>query len=178
MAAVMESPEFRGEPLTADMMARRYHDGSVCLIAELGETIVYLSWIRFSDASMHRDGIEVPLRPGEAYIDSIFAMPAYRGQGLATAAAIARLKYLRQRGIRAAYGWVAPHNTPMIKLLARVGYQEVGRITQIVWRLGRRVPLVNLITVAEPADSLADTCSPRRLKLRSGVTVYRRRRSR
>lgn len=173
VAAAMANPEFRGSALTVENMARRYQDGGVCLIAESGDAIAYLSWIRFSDASLSREGIEVSLRPGEAYIDSIFAMPAYRGRGLATAVATARIKYLRQRGIKTAYGWVAPHNTPMVMVLTRAGYRVVGRVMQLLWLPIRHVPLVNVVVVTDPSDPLAGICSPDRLRFRSGITIYR-----
>ncbi len=173
MAAAMTHPEFRGAALTVEQLARRHQDGGVCLIAESGEEIAYLSWIRLSDASLRREGIEVSLRPGEAYIDSIFAMPAYRGQGLATAVAAARIKYLRQRGIKTAYGWVAPHNTPMVTVLTRAGYRVVGRVMQLLWLPIRHVPLVNIVVVTDPSDPLAGICSPDRLRFRSGITIYR-----
>ncbi len=155
------------------MTSRGYQQGNICVIAESGGEIAYLSWIRFTDASMHKDRIEVPLRPHEAYIDAVYAMPAYRGRGLAAAVSTARFRYLRARGITTVYGWVSPRNIPMIRVLKRVGYRMVGQVTLFIWRLGCRVPLVNIIVITDPSDSPAGVCSPDRLRPRGGLTIYR-----
>lgn len=173
MAAAMASLEFRGAALTIADIEQRYQNGDICIMAESGREIAYLSWVRFTDASMRKDRIEVPLRPGEAYMDSVYALPRFRGQGLATAVATARFRYLRERGITAVYAWVASHNTPIIGVLQRAGYRIVGRVTQFIWRLGGRVPLLNIVTVTDPSNPLADICSRHRLRTHSGVTVYR-----
>jgi len=177
LAEAMAGTEFRGRPLGVDEVAERCDRGDVCLIAESGGQLAYLSWIKFTDASMRRNGVDVPLRPGEAYIDSIFAMPAYRGQGLATAVAAARLRYLRDRGTKVAFGWVAPHNTPMIRVLERAGYRFIGSIHQLLWQFRSRTPLLSVVVTFHPAGSIAlpQICSPDRMRLRAGIVIYRRR---
>lgn len=173
----MAADDFLGRPLGVDDIAQRSERGDVCMIAEARSHPVYLSWIKFSDASMRFNGVEVPLRHGEAYVDAVFATPAFRGQGLATAVAVARLKYLRDRGVKVAFGWVAPHNTPIIRVLQRAGYRIVGSISQLIWQVGTRVPLLNVVVAidAVDADPALQLCTPERVRCRTGVVIYRRR---
>lgn len=177
LAAAMAGSEFRGSRLGVDDVARRFASGDGCLIAEAGEQVAYLSWIKFTDASMRRNGVEVPLRPDEAYIDAVFAMPSYRGQGLATAVAAARLTYLRDRGVKVAFGWVAPHNTPIIRVLQRAGYRIVGSISQLIWQVGSRTPMLNVVVAIDSAgaDPSLQLCTPERVRCRTGLVIYRRR---
>lgn len=173
----MAAEDFRGRPLGVDDIARRSARGDACLIAEAGGRLAYLSWIKFSDASMRPSGVEIPLRPGEAYIDAVFAMPAYRGQGLATAVAAARLRYLRDRGVKVAFGWVAPHNTPILRVLEHAGYRITGSISQLIWQLRTRAPLLSVLVAidAAGADPSLQLCTAERVRFRTGLVIYRRR---
>jgi len=173
VAAFTQHADFRGTRMQPNDVEGRYHKGHVCFIAAWRGEIASVSWIRFDDASLRLSGIEAPLRPGEAYVTAVFTLPAYRNRGLATAVAADQLRWLRGRGLRAAFLWVHPRNQAMLNVVRRTGWRPVGRVTQVLWRGKERIPLVNLSAVLDPADPLS-LCSSRRLTFTAGVSVFRR----
>ncbi len=178
LAAVMdpyraEIWDFRGEGALAAVFEQRLRAGDLCLIGELRGTIAYMGWTRFDEASLPRVGIHVTLREGEAYGYGVFALPAFRGQGLSTTVGVARLHWLREHGVRRFYGWVSASNTAIQKVQTRLGYRTVASVRQIYWRVRRRLVLVNQV-IYDPTDPLAEWCAPGRITFRGGITVFRR----
>jgi len=150
LAAVMEPYraeiwDFRGEGALAAVFEQRLRAGDLCLIGELRGTIAYMGWTRFDEASLQRVGIHVTLREGEAYGYGVFALPAFRGQGLSTTVGVARLHWLREHGVRRFYGWVSASNVAILKVQTRLGYRTVASVRQIYWRVRRRLVLVNQV---------------------------------
>jgi RimJ/RimL family protein N-acetyltransferase len=160
-----------GGPLRS-LFQERLAAGDHCLIAESGGEFVYMAWTRFDSASEGRAGIVAPLRAGESYGYGVFTVPAFRGRGVATAAAAERFRHLRNRGVRRFYGWVSRQNSAMLAVEARLEYRAVARVRRIYWRLGRRVSLLNHV-VYRP-DPLAEWCSPARLSFDGGLSIFRR----
>ncbi len=178
LAAVMEPYraeiwDFRGEGALVATFEQRLRAGDLCLIGELRGTIAYMGWTRFDEASLQRVGIHVPLREREAYGYGVFALPAFRGQGLSTTVGVARLHWLREHGVRRFYGWVRASNAAILKVQTRLGYRTVASVRQIYWRVRRRLVLVNQV-LYDPADPLAEWCAPGRITFRGGITVFRR----
>ena len=178
LAAVMEPYraeiwDFRGEGALAAVFEQRLRAGDLCLIGEIRGTIAYMGWTRFDEASLQRVGIHVTLREGEAYGYGVFALPAFRGQGLSTTVGVARLHWLREHGVRRFYGWVSASNIAIQKVQTRLGYRTVASVRQIYWRVRRRLVLVNQV-LYDPADPLAEWCAPGRITFRGGITLFRR----
>ena len=178
LAAVMEPYraeiwDFRGEGALVATFEQRLRAGDLCLIGELRGTIAYMGWTRFDEASLQRVGIHVTLREGEAYGYGVFALPAFRGQGLSTTVGVERLRWLREHGVRRFYGWVSASNAAIQKVQTRLGYRTVASVRQIYWRVRRRLVLVNQV-LYDPNDPLAEWCAPGRITFRGGITVFRR----
>jgi len=178
LAAVMEPYraeiwDFRGDGPLLEAFAHRIRTGDLCLIGELRGTIAYMGWMRFDEASLPRVGIHVVLREGEAYGYGVFALPAFRGQGLSTTVGVERLRWLREHGVRRFYGWVSASNAAIQKVQTRLGYRTVASVRQIYWRVRRRLVLLNQV-LYDPTDPLAEWCAPGRITFRGGITVFRR----
>ncbi len=71
------------------------------------------------------------------------------------------------------YGWANSSNVASLKTARRFGFRRVGRVRQVRWRLGVRVPLLNHV-VYDPTDPLGGWCSPERLRFAGGISVFRR----
>ncbi len=177
LAAVMEPYrveiwDFRGEGTLLEAFRQRIRAGDLCLIGEIRGTIAYMGWTRFDEASLERVGIHVTLRQDEAYGYGVFALPAFRGQGLPTTVGVARLHWLREHGVRRIYSWVRASNTAIQKVQTRLGYRTAASVRQIYWRARRRLVLVNQV-VYDPTDPLAEWCAPGRITFHGGITIYR-----
>jgi GNAT superfamily N-acetyltransferase len=164
---IMHSQSYVGLSLTQAGLARRFDAGDACVVITSRGDIAAFSWIRFDNGSFNSKWLSLPLHQGEAYIHNTFTRPSYRGQGLATLLSVERLSWLRGRGVRVAYSWIAPAN-PMRTVAARTGSIEVGQVTQHYLR-GVRKPVLNTITIFDPPHPLAGWCSPARMRFPSGL---------
>jgi GNAT superfamily N-acetyltransferase len=151
-----------------------HRQGHVCFIAEHEGEIVYLSWMQFGTASFPSIKMHLVLREDEVYLGAVFVSPAFRRRGLGRAAADERARWLRSRGIRTLYGLVLTHNVPMRRMVEGIGARQVGRAVLICWRWGRWIPLISVVTSFDRSASLGEICAPDRLRLRTGLTFYRK----
>jgi len=165
-------PTHHATPLE-EIISRAHAAGDRCFFGEINGTIAYVAWTRFTEASLPGRALHIPLRSGEAYGYALYVLPQFRAQGLATAAGLERLRWLRGLGIRRNYGWLNARNGPILKVQTRLGYRFVARLEQTTWRIRFRVPLLTVVTF-NPADPLGEWCTPGRLACRRGVTIFRR----
>jgi hypothetical protein len=132
-----------------------------------------LGWMRFDSAAYPVAGIEIPLQQDEVYIGAVFTRTNLRGRGGVTTGSVEQLKWLRARGITKAYAWIRTANRPMLRTVQRIGWNVKVQVLQYYVSFGIRIPVVNVVTVADPADPLAAWCSRKRMSFRSGLRIDR-----
>jgi hypothetical protein len=173
MIAFMDAPDFQGNRLQMADLERRYRRGDVCFMAEYRGEIASLGWMRFDSAAYPMAGIDVPLRKDEVYIGAIFTRTTVRGRGVVTTGSLEPLKWLKARGFTKGYGWVRSANVPMLRTIRRIGWNVTSQVTQYFLWFGVRLPVVNVVTVADRTDPLAQWCTRDRIRFRSGLRLFR-----
>jgi len=70
---------------------------------------------------------------------AIYVSPAHAGQGLGTRLYGALLAELQQLGVHAVLGGIALPNEASVALHERLGFEQVGRLREVGWKLQRWV---------------------------------------
>jgi phosphinothricin acetyltransferase len=70
---------------------------------------------------------------------AIYLAPAHAGQGLGTRLYGALLTELQQLGVHAVLGGIALPNEASVALHERLGFEQVGRLREVGWKLQRWV---------------------------------------
>ncbi|MDR7417654.1 MAG: hypothetical protein QN178_01945 [Armatimonadota bacterium] len=173
MVAFTQAPDFKGNRLKMADLERRYHRGDVCFMVSHHGEIATLGWTRFDNAGYLAAGIDIPLRANEAYVGAIFTRAMVRGRGLVTTGSLEHLRWLKERGVTKAYGWVRSANLPMLRTTKRLGWHATSHVEQYFLWFGVRIPIANIVTVADTSDPLAQWCGRERIRFRSGLRVFR-----
>ena len=114
---------------------QRLAHGHHCFLALDGDRLAAYCWATTRiDPSMGY--LQLPLQPGDAYLDDAYTIPAYRRQGIQMAVHRYRLAYMQQQGCRRAILLIEPDNTASLQLAQRLGYRQVSRLTfrRILWK--------------------------------------------
>lgn len=119
-----------------DWLAARSRDGYAALVAERGG--------RFAG-----HGAYGPFRPTEGYRPtvehSVYVKREAQGTGIGTALIAALAARARAAGFHAMIGAIGSENTGSLRLHARLGFTEVGRLPEIGQKFGRRLTLVLML---------------------------------
>ncbi len=118
--------------LTEAVVRQRLDAGATCLAAWSGGRPLGVAWVKFGEVDML--GRPFLLAPDEALGWWVYTHPGARGQGVATAMLLARLRYLQEAGYRRLVAFVAPENRPGFGPVLRAGYRRIGRVGVV--RLG------------------------------------------
>jgi len=137
LAEETDLDRFRGLVLPSEWhhFRRRLAHGRHCFLALDSDRLAAYCWAT-SQVEFAVDNIEVPLQPGDAYVDDAFTVPAYRRQGIQTAVHLYRLTYLKDLGCQRAILIVENDNVASQRLVRKLGYREVARLSfrRVLWR--------------------------------------------
>ena len=128
------TPAFQFPPAAA-RSARRWLDrGDRCLLGRVDARPATYLWVATSVREF--PGAPCPIGPGTAYVYKTFTLPAFRGQGLNTAALREARRRCAMEGYRQVLIDVASNNTASRRAIERAGFVQVGRF--LLLRLGTR----------------------------------------
>jgi ribosomal protein S18 acetylase RimI-like enzyme len=115
--------------------ARRLAHGRYCFLALDGENLAAYCWAS-TQIEFDIDNLEMRLRPGDAYVDDAYTVPAYRRQRIQTAVHLFRLGYMRDLGCQRAILIVDEKNTASQRLVRKLGYQEADHLSfqRVLWK--------------------------------------------
>lgn len=118
--------------LTQAVVRQRLEAGAACVTAWRDGRPVGVAWVKFGEVDML--GRPFLLAPDEALGWWVYTHPSARGQGVATAMLVYRIRFLREAGYRRLIAFVAPENRPGFGPVRRAGYRAIGRVGVV--RLG------------------------------------------
>jgi GNAT superfamily N-acetyltransferase len=115
-------------PSEARLCARRLERGHIGVVAfHRGQPAGYAWASSQMDPNLERVNIE--LQPRDAFCVDAYTAPAFRGQGVQTALAIARLRRLRDLGFLSMLAYIEEGNNPSLAVWQRkLGGQVVGHM--------------------------------------------------
>jgi ribosomal protein S18 acetylase RimI-like enzyme len=119
---------------TLEHFRHRLNNGRHCFIALDGVKLAAYCWAS-TQIEYKFDNIEITLKPGDAYLDDAFTLPAYRRKGIQKALHLYRLVHMRKLGCRRAVLVVRDNNLASRKLLENLGYKPADWLSfrRILW---------------------------------------------
>jgi ribosomal protein S18 acetylase RimI-like enzyme len=102
--------------------------GRTCLLGFHQDEVAAYGWIT-DEVVFAIDNLQLRLGPGDAYVDDIYTLPAYRRQGIGSELHLRRLQYLKERGFKRSVLIVRVDNVPALKIDKKLGYEEADRLT-------------------------------------------------
>jgi RimJ/RimL family protein N-acetyltransferase len=138
--ALAEQPDLAGimraRPRVYELadLQRRLRDGHLALIGRHGESIIHIRWIFRGAAYAPYLLRRLVLAPGEAFLDEVYTVPAWRRKGVETAAAMAMRDALGGVGVRRVYCAIASWNRVPQRVAEALGYERIG--AGGYWNLG------------------------------------------
>jgi len=156
LATEEDLPRFRDIVLPSEYrhFARRLTHGRLCFLALLQDNpqeLVAYCWAA-TEIDPDIDKLILDLPPGIAYVDDAYTLPAYRRQGIQTAAHLYRLQYLQILGCKRAILIVDVKNQASQALVRRLGYREIGQTSFL--RVMRTI--ITPLTIVRAAGSTGD----------------------
>jgi ribosomal protein S18 acetylase RimI-like enzyme len=137
LATEADLARFRGlvPPSELRHFARRLAHGRYCFLALDGENLAAYCWAS-TQVEFDIDNLEMQLRPGDAYVDDAYTVPAYRRQRIQTVVHLFRLGYMRDLGCRRAILIVDDKNIASQGLVRKLGYQDVDHLSyrRVLWK--------------------------------------------
>jgi len=115
-------------PSQFEYMSKRLAHGRVCTLALYQDNLTAYGWVT-DKVTFEIDNLQLRLGPGDAYVDDIYTLPAYRRQGIGGALHLERLQYLKERGFKRAVLIVRMDNVPALRIDKKLSYQEADRLT-------------------------------------------------
>jgi len=114
----------------------RLRAGDSLTLAELGNDVVFYSWLMFGqlDMGMRR---YLPIAADTACVYRLFTVAAYRGRRLAPAWFWFMREHLRQRNLRRIVAWVEARNQASRHAFEAAGFRRIGCIwhVQLLFRI-------------------------------------------
>lgn len=107
---------------------KRLAHGRVCILALYQDNLTAYGWVT-DKVTFEIDNLQLQLGPGDAYLDDIYTLPAYRRQGIGGGLHLERLQYLKERGFKRAVLIVRMDNVPALRIGKKLGYQEADRLS-------------------------------------------------
>jgi len=123
-------------PSEFERLSRRLAHGRVCHLALHRDNLAACGWTT-GEVDRRIDNLELHLGPGDAYIDDLYTLPAWRRQGIQAALHTLQLKYLQEQKVKRAVAIVAVDNIPSLGMFHKFGYREVDRLSfrrVLFWR--------------------------------------------
>lgn len=111
---------------------KRLSSGRTCLLAIHNDRLIAYAWAT-DKIDLNIDNLILRLKRGDVYIDDNYTLPMYRGKGIQTALHLRLLKYMQERNFKRAIVIVATNNFPSLRMVKKIGYQEVD------WLYFRRI---------------------------------------
>ena len=105
-------------PSEARMCGRRLRAGHIGMAAWHAGRLVGYAWA-LDETAQSLERVTIPLMPGEVLFTDAYTAPSFRGRGVQTALAMARLSYFQQRGYRRAWMYIEIHNAPSLAVWER-----------------------------------------------------------
>ncbi len=106
----------------------RLAHGRICFLGFYQDDVAAYGWLT-DEVVFEIDNLQLRLGLGDAYVDDIYTLPAYRRQGIASTGALRRLQFLKERGFKRSVSIVRLDNAPALKMNKKLGYKEADRLT-------------------------------------------------
>ncbi len=103
----------------------------LCAVAKFNGVIAHWTQIAFNSVYTAEIDKDIFVSSKSAYLYGIYTSKDFRRKGLASAVTQKTFAYLSDKGIRRIYMAVDPHNHSMLRIAAKAGFKEIGRITVI-----------------------------------------------
>jgi GNAT superfamily N-acetyltransferase len=113
-------------------------EGTDVFVAEVDGRIVGYAWAAYNCCDIPEVRLQLPLSPDEVSTCRAYVEPAYRFSGIYPGLANFACNDLRQRGIKALFGYTDFTNRHSIRTHEKLGYETVG------WACLVRMPLFDL----------------------------------
>lgn len=115
-------------PSEFERLSKRLAHGRICHLALHRDNLAAYGWTT-GEVDRRIDNLELHLGPGDAYIDDLYTLPAWRRQGIQAALHTLQLQYLQRQKVERAVAIVAEDNIPSLGMFYKFGYQEVDRLS-------------------------------------------------
>jgi len=136
-ADVVDLDRFEGVVLPSELnyFRQRLAHGRHCFLALNGAKLAAYCWAT-TRVEFDVDNVEIPLQPGDAYLDDAYTLPPYRRRAIQSALHLYRLAHMQRLGCRRAVLIVAEDNLISQKLVHKLGYRDVARLSfrRIFWK--------------------------------------------
>jgi ribosomal protein S18 acetylase RimI-like enzyme len=122
-------------PSELSYFRRRLAHGRLCFLAFDGEKLAAYCWAT-TQIELDVDVVPIPLRPGDAYLNDAYTIPTYRRRGIQMAVHLYRLAHMKSLGCRRAILIVEEDNVASQRLVRKLGYQDVDRLSfrRVLWK--------------------------------------------
>lgn len=144
---VRRTAEYYSEALFRDNIRRRFELGAVLWVLQAeGEDLGYF-WTITGRTLQPR--YFFPLDTKDVHLDDALIFPPFRGRGYQVVLTGEILRQHRMKGFRRCYVEVAEWNTPMLRSLAKLGFERIGlarlklrrRTSRVKWWHGDHDPV-------------------------------------
>lgn len=112
-------------PSEANLCAQRLRLGHRGLVACYRDQVAGYGW-GCTDILLEK--IDLPLKSGDVLCTDAFTAPAFRGRGVQTTLALARLGLFQQLGYQRALAYIEIHNRPSLAVWRKVGAEVIGHL--------------------------------------------------
>ncbi len=121
-------------PSEARMCERRLNLGHIGLVALHQEQLVGYAW-SLDEIAQSLERVTIPMQAGDVLFTDAYTAPSFRGRGVQTALALARLSYFQKQNYRRALMYIEIHNAPSLAVWERkFGSRRIARLD--FYRLG------------------------------------------
>ncbi len=111
---------------TLPQVQARLREGHLGFVGRSQGRVVHVRWVFVGSVYLPYLSRRLVLAPGEGFLDEIFTLPAFRRQGVLTAAAGEMTQLLQARGFRRIIGAMAAWNRVPQRVSEAQGYRRVG----------------------------------------------------
>ena len=124
-------------PSEANLCRLRLQRGDYGIVAACNGKSAGYAW---SCVDTNLERVALNLQPGDALCTDAFTAPDFRGKGVQTALALARMKALQRKGYKRAIAYIEIHNRPSLavwrkfdaEVIERIDFRRIG-----LWRTTR-----------------------------------------
>jgi RimJ/RimL family protein N-acetyltransferase len=118
--------------LTTSEIRRRLDAGHLCFVARHRRRIVHASWATVDVGHLGEVGLQIRLKPDEAYLSQMRTAPEFRNKNVARARISWTLTYLHNAGFRRVISDVLPENKASQRASAPLGFKQIGWVARII----------------------------------------------
>lgn len=113
----------------AGLVPERLQRGERCLTARVDGTLASVMWASTGVARMSYLSLEMPLEPGDVYLNGAYTSPAYRGHSIAPVLSVEMLRRHHEDGFQRAIRATVPGNLPALRAHAKAGFSPYAVIS-------------------------------------------------